>query len=250
MPVGSYRLRGLYSRQGARQSFELCSGGPRFPVEPAMRPKLAEMLAHAATGGRPALLTLSGILTTPDAPGQPPQPGKTALTISAVISLQPGGSCADAPPARPGAEGAVTVPPLKPISEQRTQGETAAPLVETNWLLAELNGAPVTASERERAAALRFLAQARIGGSTGCNRFSGTYTIDGRALRFSPLTITRMVCPGGMNLEEGYLRALEATRQYELHGATLELNDDAGRNLARFHAATAAPRVTNARPPQ
>ncbi len=58
----------------------------------------------------------------------------------------------------------------------------------------------------------------RIGGSAGCNRFFGNYSLQGNQLQVkSPLGTTRMACPGEtMKYESEFLRALAAANRYEI----------------------------------
>ena len=74
----------------------------------------------------------------------------------------------------------------------------------------------------------------RVAGFSGCNRFSGSYTLDGRWLRFGTLAVTQMACADGAGVEAEYMKALEATRQFQIHRGTLDLLDAVGRNAARF----------------
>lgn len=58
----------------------------------------------------------------------------------------------------------------------------------------------------------------RIGGSAGCNRFFGNYSVQGNQLQVkSPLGTTRMACPGEtMKYESEFLKALAAANRYEI----------------------------------
>lgn len=93
-----------------------------------------------------------------------------------------------------------------------------------DWELMELDGKTASSGAGGRRVTLRFDADtARVGGFSGCNRFSGTYTLDGDTLRFGPLIMTRMACAEGMDLERGLSAALQATRRYELSSTQLKL---------------------------
>ena len=98
-----------------------------------------------------------------------------------------------------------------------------------DWELRDLNGAPAPAGVGGRRATLRFDADsARAGGSAGCNRWFGGYTIDGPGLRFSAVGMTRMACAEGLDLERRLAAALEATRTYRLNASELTLVGGAG----------------------
>lgn len=102
------------------------------------------------------------------------------------------------------------------------------------WILRELDDAPAPVGAGGRAPTLQFEADtARAAGFAGCNRWFGTYTVEGRSLRFGAVGMTRMACSDGMALEQRFAAALEATRRYELSGAQLTLFGESG-PVARF----------------
>ena len=103
--------------------------------------------------------------------------------------------------------------------------EPAAPLENTYWRLVELGGRPAVASEGPREAHLRFADSARVSGSTGCNRLTGTFTREGAALRFGQTATTRMACvEAPLNQQEqDFLAALRTTERHEIAGDTLGL---------------------------
>ena len=112
----------------------------------------------------------------------------------------------------------------------------------TWWRLVELEGTPaLPGSSAEREPHLVLGADTTsASGSTGCNRFSGRFTLMGDRLRLGPLATTRMACvDDALNRQEQALvRALEATDRAAVEGTTLRLW--AGeRLLARFVAAPA-----------
>jgi heat shock protein HslJ len=77
----------------------------------------------------------------------------------------------------------------------------------------------------------------RVSGSTGCNRFTGTFTRTGASLRFSPLATTKMACPPTLDAQErAFLAALQATTALHLAGNTLELKDASGTVRMRLEA--------------
>jgi heat shock protein HslJ len=97
------------------------------------------------------------------------------------------------------------------------------------WRLRELDGRPAPLGNGARAATLLFDADsARVSGFAGCNRYFGSYILEGRTLRFSGVGMTRMACAEGMVLEQQLADALEATRSYELSGDQLTLLGESG----------------------
>ena len=72
-----------------------------------------------------------------------------------------------------------------------------------------------------------------VAGSSGCNRFRGTYTFQNGALTFGPLAGTRMACPPGkMETEKKVLQMLESAKAAEATHKTLILKDGTGAVLA------------------
>ena len=97
------------------------------------------------------------------------------------------------------------------------------------WTLRELNGGPAPLGAGGRSATIQFEADsARAAGFAGCNRWFAGYTLDGRALRFGDVGMTRMACADGMTLEQQLAAALQATRRYELDGTQLTFLGDGG----------------------
>lgn len=78
-------------------------------------------------------------------------------------------------------------------------------LAGTNWIFVSIGGTPVAG---DRPTALQFDGN-RLSGSAGCNRFSGTYSVDGGTLKAGPLMATEMACPG-MELEQDFFKLMTA----------------------------------------
>lgn len=78
-------------------------------------------------------------------------------------------------------------------------------------------------------------------GNSGCNSFSGSYTIDGDSLTFGALASTAMACaePAVGELETVVLAGLEATEKYAIVGETLVLEDADGNALLSYSVAPA-----------
>ncbi len=64
---------------------------------------------------------------------------------------------------------------------------------------------------------------AQVAGSAGCNRYFGSYQLDGNKLSFTgPLGSTMMACPELiMEQEMAYLRVLQLAETYEIDGDEL-----------------------------
>jgi len=74
-----------------------------------------------------------------------------------------------------------------------------------------------------------------VAGSTGCNRYSASYALDGEALELGPIASTRMACPPPADaVEREYVAALERVAGWRLDGEQLVLLDEGGAELLRF----------------
>jgi len=104
----------------------------------------------------------------------------------------------------------------------------AAPLEGKTWVLqsygppeqprAVLPGKDVTASFDPK--------EKRVGGTAGCNLYSGGYELKGDELSLGALAATKMYCPdpeGLMAQENGFLALLGAVERWEVKGDALRL---------------------------
>jgi heat shock protein HslJ len=87
---------------------------------------------------------------------------------------------------------------------------------------------------------LEFSTEGRITGSTGVNRFTGSYSDDGATLTFAEIAVTAATTTetGLQEQEEQYLSALERVVAWDLDGTSLILRDANGATLARFTPAS------------
>jgi len=80
---------------------------------------------------------------------------------------------------------------------------------------------------------IQFGSEGRVSGSTGCNRFSGTYNQDGDALTIGTLATTRKACrPEAMKREQQFLALLGKVRHGEGTHIKLTLKGSDGNVLA------------------
>jgi heat shock protein HslJ len=104
------------------------------------------------------------------------------------------------------------------------------PLSGTTWLLvsyADADGATVPALDGIRAAITFEDGQAA--GSAGCNRISGSYQVEGSAIKFGPFRMTMMACPEPqMKQEDAVTKALAGVTAFEISGDQLLLRNAAG----------------------
>lgn len=93
-------------------------------------------------------------------------------------------------------------------------GSAAAPaLPGSSWALVEMSDQVLA----DAIPTIAFGADGTVSGSTGCNTFNGTYTIDGSAITFGPLATTRMACAADvMAIEDAYLAALDGASSWSI----------------------------------
>jgi heat shock protein HslJ len=108
-------------------------------------------------------------------------------------------------------------------------------LTEIPWLLIELEGEPPIPNTQITA---EFDEEGRVGGTSGCNSYSTTYTVDGNRIKLGEEMIgTLMACPDPvMEQERVYLEALGAAVTSEIVDNELTLFDTDGNPLARYQA--------------
>jgi heat shock protein HslJ len=120
-----------------------------------------------------------------------------------------------------------------------TVAETAE-LTGTDWVATGINngvgGVESLAAGTEVTAT--FAEDGTVSGSGGCNRFNGSYEVDGSAISFGPIASTKMACEEpAMGQETAFLAALAASTTYAISGDALELRDDTGALQVGFTAA-------------
>lgn len=113
------------------------------------------------------------------------------------------------------------------------------PVTEKYWKLKTLEGKEVkTAEHQEREAYFMLKTQDnRVTGFSGCNSFSGTYSLEnGNRIRFSKLAMTMRACPDVDLNESDFLKVFELADNYTVNGDTLYLNVGRRAPLAVFEA--------------
>ena len=75
----------------------------------------------------------------------------------------------------------------------------------------------------------------RLAGSTGCNRYTGPYSVEGETLQLGAVASTRMACvPPADAVEREFLAALEQVARWRSDLDGLVLMDDGDAELLRF----------------
>lgn len=79
----------------------------------------------------------------------------------------------------------------------------------------------------------------KAAGSTGCNRFTAPYSVDGEKLDLGQVAVTQMACAGSAGeVERAFLDALEQVRTWRIEGDELVLGSDDDKPLLRFRVPT------------
>lgn len=109
------------------------------------------------------------------------------------------------------------------------------PIESRTWRLVSIGSQPLPVDpDPQRGAQLQFDG-ARVTGSGGCNRLTGSYQRTGHSLKIEQLAATRMACLDSTRsiIETDFLAAIKATTQYSLAGGNrLTLLDGSGRTTA------------------
>ncbi len=94
----------------------------------------------------------------------------------------------------------------------------------------------VVSLEADSSVTLELGGDGSASGNATCNRYRGTYTVDGEAIAFGALGSTRMACPSETLAaqEAAYLAALAAAVTWSAAGDRLELRDASGALQASF----------------
>ena len=109
----------------------------------------------------------------------------------------------------------------------------------TKWEVAQISGMIIFTTETTKLPTLDFDAEKMtVNGTTGCNNYSGSYTMDGSQLAFGPMATTRMACPD-IAIESGFQKAIAKIGSYKINGDLLRFFDDSGVELLKAQPATA-----------
>ncbi len=109
---------------------------------------------------------------------------------------------------------------------------SARALVGFEWVAKRIGG---VAALDEARVTIRFDAEGRVSGSSGCNDFQGIYVIVRERLRFGSLAETGMACPGRIGEQERRLHAeLAAARLVRLVDGALVMRASVESPETRF----------------
>lgn len=113
--------------------------------------------------------------------------------------------------------------PLLLLAACATTASAPPELQGTRWKLASADGGPL-AQAQAREVTAEFTAD-RAAGFSGCNQYSGTYTLSGNTLTVGPVIATKRGCigPGG-EIERAWFELLSQPLQVSREGQALLLS--------------------------
>jgi len=107
-----------------------------------------------------------------------------------------------------------------------TEATAAVSLAGPTWRVTSISGQPVLSGTTITA---EFLAEERVAGTSGCNRYMGSAKAEAGRISMGPFGATLMACSpdGVMTQEARYLAALAAAKSYTIRGDELRLGPTA-----------------------
>jgi heat shock protein HslJ len=133
----------------------------------------------------------------------------------------------------PSASAAPTAATASSSEEQQLAGDWRIIAIEGAAIRADLAGQlaqPLTVSFD--------IAQGRVSGYSGCNRFSGSYRSADRPFALDRLASSKMYCESTAELESQILQALRRVSRFQLDGERLKLLDASGTTLLKLARGT------------
>ena len=101
---------------------------------------------------------------------------------------------------------------------------TADSLPEGRWQVIALGPSAIEVADGVTVS----LSDGQASGRSGCNRFTGSYSVDGPAFSFGPLAATRIACRGrAAEVEALFNTVIGSVTGWERDGETLVLMSDA-----------------------
>lgn len=117
-------------------------------------------------------------------------------------------------------------------------GEPQPTLAGSSWVLSEVAIDGTMTAAVDASASINFDAGGALFGSTGCNRYTGNWTLDGSVLTLDPGATTMMACAPDLQAQEAaVLAALAATTGYSAADQKLTLKNADGNPMAVYKAA-------------
>jgi len=117
-----------------------------------------------------------------------------------------------------------------------TADATKDTLTGTSWILRSWVSAGGRTVDAAGDATLEFDRSGHLAGSTGCNSFTGGYSVDGNTVTIRLGAMTQMACvdPAVTAQEQGVVAGLPLVERWSTTGTTLTLFDSSGRTLFTY----------------
>ena len=121
-------------------------------------------------------------------------------------------------------------------SEQPEMVSNWSAITGKNWQLSMVvDGNETLAPMSPVLTSANFTADSKVVGSTGCNRYFGTYEENDGKLKLSPLGATQMMCvEDAMAIENAFNNAMEKVSDWQLTKDALVLSDTNGKPIMEF----------------
>ena len=104
------------------------------------------------------------------------------------------------------------------------ESPTSAQLTDTYWQLSAINGTAVVTSEERRSPYLQFISDNNVTqGFSGCNQFSGKWTLTNGRIELGPMAMTMMACADSMETETAFMQALDSMDKHEIQTDELRM---------------------------
>jgi heat shock protein HslJ len=101
---------------------------------------------------------------------------------------------------------------------------SAPALPGTSWTVTSINRVPAT----DPMPTIAFGTDGSVSGTTGCNQYTGTFTVDGKKITFSPLASTLVACtdPAASAQESIFIETVQGATDWAIDGGNLSLTGD------------------------
>ena len=204
-------MQGMYNYMADAALFMNCADGKTYPVAMAGDNANLERAYLELKAGDNAKVWIEVIGRLVGQAGMEGNVVETALLVEKVMSVDQQKTCQPGPP--------------------------DFGLAGNKWILFEAPGSDLPAGMDLSSAFLEFTAELKVGGSNGCNRISGSYTLnDYEIMLGDPMVMTRMACFGDhAKLESVVMDGLKYVDGYELKDGILNLLTD-GEPTLRYKA--------------
>ena len=105
---------------------------------------------------------------------------------------------------------------------KKTANAAASTPVGKNWTVSSFAATDVIQDSRS-VPTIRFEEAGKLNGNTGCNNYSGSYSISNNSIKMDPGMMTKMFCEGAV--ENKFIETMKKANRFEIKGDQLWLFD-------------------------